>query len=163
MAELVIRPATVSDLEMVAEWLLEPRVAAWVGGPGYAALLASHQQDPRIDQWIVEQAGTAIAYIQDYAIGGFAGHPLSALPLGARGLDTFMARGAEIGQGLGPRYIAQHAGALFARGASALGVDPHPQNTAARRAYAKAGFRETGCALAPWGPVTCMDLWPATP
>lgn len=145
---------------MVMRWVSEPRTAQWFTDANYDAELADHLTDVRIDQWIVLLAGHPLAYLQDYRIDGWDGHPLGDLPKGARGIDTLIGSEAEMGKGIGPRYLAQHCQALFGRGVPALGIDPHPDNHAAIRAYEKVGFQAGDRITSQWGAVRVMTLWP---
>jgi aminoglycoside 6'-N-acetyltransferase len=145
---------------MVIRWTRAPRASRWFTDPDYAGDLADHLTDPRIAQWMVLLDGALLGYLQDYDIHGWEGHPLGFLPKGARGLDTLIGAEDQMGQGLGPRYLAQHCAALFAQGTPALGIDPDPDNLAAIRAYEKVGFLPGARATSRWGEVLTMSLFP---
>ncbi|MEM0950283.1 MAG: GNAT family N-acetyltransferase [Pseudomonadota bacterium] len=148
------------DLAMLGPWLAVPRVQHWFDDPDYMSDLKDHLTDPRIRQWIVEDAMTAVAYLQDYDIQGWHDHPLGFLPKGARGLDTFVFGENRMGQGLAPRYLAQHCRMLFSDGCPAVGIDPHPGNAAAIRCYEKVGFVVGAEVNSEWGPALTMVLHP---
>lgn len=145
---------------MLEPWLAVPRVKRWFDDPDSLADLADHLTDPRVAQWIVEENGTPVAYLQDYDIDGWQNHPLGFLPSGARGLDTFVFGEDRMGRGLGLRYLTRHCHHLFAQGAPALGIDPHPENLAAIRCYEKVGFVRGAKAETDWGLVLTMALYP---
>lgn len=145
---------------MLEPWLEVPRVRRWFDDPGCMQDLEDHLTDPRIRQWIVEDAGTGVAYLQDYDIQGWRNHPLGFLPEGARGLDTFVFGEDRMGRGLAVRYLRQHSRSLFADGVPALGIDPHPTNTAAIRCYEKVGFVADSEMNTLWGRVLTMFLYP---
>ncbi|MEL7151448.1 MAG: GNAT family N-acetyltransferase [Pseudomonadota bacterium] len=159
-AEFIIRPMVASDLAALEPWLEVPRVRRWFDDPDYMTDLKDDMSDDRIRQWIVEDDGTAVAYLQDYDIHGWQDHPLGFLPQGARGMDTFVFGEERMGQGLAARYLRQHCLALFSEGCPALGIDPHPSNAAAIRCYEKVGFVAGTEADTDWGRVLKMSLHP---
>lgn len=159
-AEFVIRPMVADDLAVFKPWLKARRVKRWFDDPDYIADLEGHLSDARIHQWIVEEDGTAVAYLQDYDIHGWQDHPLGLLPRGARGMDTFVFGEERMGQGLAMRYLCQHCQTLFSEGCPALGIDPHPTNAAAIRCYEKVGFVAGAEADTEWGRVLKMSLRP---
>jgi len=133
----------VADVPLVAEWRRRPHVLQWWNTPP-DDLAADTVDDATIDVWIAELDGRPMAYIQDYRVHDWPGHHFSFLPIDARGMDILIGEPDLIGQGHGTAIVERHVGALFARGIPAMGIDPHPDNAAARRAYAKAGFVEVG-------------------
>jgi aminoglycoside 6'-N-acetyltransferase len=153
-------PMRGADIQMVANWAKTPRVAKWFDDPDYANELTEHLTDDRVAQWLVWDTNTPVAYLQDYRVHGWKDHPLGFLPKGARGIDMFVIHEAQMGRGLGPRVLTQHCAALFAQKTPALGIDPHPENTAAIRCYEKAGFVAHSETKTEWGPALLMVLWP---
>ena len=151
---------TRADLPMLAGWLEAERVRRWFDEPNYIEDLEAHLDEERVRQWIVATDGAPVAYLQDYRVHAWETHPLGFLPEGAKGLDTFIGAEALMGQGLAPRYLALHAATLFAAGVPAIGIDPHPDNRAAIRAYEKAGFRYRETVASEWGDLYLMVLWP---
>jgi len=133
----------VADVPLVAEWRRRPHVLQWWNTPP-DDLAADTVDDATIDVWIAELDGRPMAYIQDYRVHDWPGHHFSFLPIDARGMDILIGEPDLIGQGHGTAIVERHVGALFARGIPAMGIDPHPDNAAARRAYARAGFVEVG-------------------
>lgn len=101
---------------------------------------------------------TAFAFIQDYTIHAFPDHHLSFLPIGARGIDTFIGIPSMMGLGHGPAYLKLLIDILRSKGVPALGIDPHPANSQAIRAYEKLGFETKDKIQSEWGPVTRMSL-----
>lgn len=154
------RPMKDEDVATLAAWAQAPRIKDWFDDPDYASELSAHLSDDRVRQWVVWSDRSPAAYVQDYRVHGWETHPLGFLPKGSRGIDMFLAKEALMGQGLGPRILAQHCAALFEQGAPALGIDPHPDNTAALRCYEKVGFRRHSRAETPWGRAVLMTLWP---
>ena len=152
------RAMTSDDLPMLADWLQTPHVAYWYSDPDYIDELEEHRQDDRIDQKIVLFQGTPFAYLQDYDIDGWPDHHLGFLPSGSRGLDTFIGRAKMIGTGHGKAYLAQAAARLLGQNVPALGIDPHPENKRAIRAYEHVGFHGDKVLETEWGRVRIMQL-----
>lgn len=153
------RLMTHADIPMVAAWRARPAVARWWDDPaGAADDLAEDLDDPRVIHWIVSLDTTPMAFLQVYDIAGWDDHPLGFLAKGSRGLDTFIGPDAFRYRGHAARYVRAMAQRLMAEGAPSLGIDPHPDNHAARRAYAKAGFREVGQRETKWGLALLMVM-----
>lgn len=151
-----ITPARTQDLALVRGWRAQPHVRRWWGDPG-AEPEAEKLRDARIGMFIVALAGRPFAFIQDYDVHGWAPHHFDFLPPGSRGIDLFIGEPDLLGQGHGPRFLRQFVDALFARGAPAAGIDPHPENPVAIRAFEKAGFiKAGGPAETTWGPAILM-------
>ena len=134
---------TAADLARVADWRRRAHVLQW-WNPAPEDLAAHTVDDATINVWIAELGGRPIAYLQDYRVHDWPGHHFSFLPPDSRGMDIFIGEAELLGQGHGTAIVSRHVEALFAQGVPAMGIDPHPDNTAARRAYAKAGFVEVG-------------------
>jgi aminoglycoside 6'-N-acetyltransferase len=153
----VIRSAGQADLPLLAEWRSRPHVRRWWGDPAdepETEMLA----DPRIGAWIVELAAKPFAFIQDYRVDDWPPHHFDYLPPGSRGMDVYIGEADMLGLGHGSRLVRQHADRLFALGAPAVGIDPHPDNAAARRAFEKAGFTVAGGPLQTrWSLAILMD------
>ena len=155
----LIRQLTEADLNVVARWRAQPHVARWWGDPSVESE-AEKLDNPLISLSLVEHAGRPFALIQDYAVHDWSPHHFDYLPPGARGMDVFIGETDMLGAGHGPAFIRQHVDQLFAAGVPAMGIDPHPDNTAARQAYEKAGFAEAGGPLQTrWGYALLMDRW----
>ncbi|MEC7763071.1 MAG: GNAT family N-acetyltransferase [Pseudomonadota bacterium] len=136
------RPATLDDLPMLAIWLDAPHVARW--WEDWDPYDAEDLADPRFRAWIVSVGQRPFAYIQDYDVHGWEGHPFSFLPQGSRGIDLFIGPDDMAGQGHGPAFVRAFSDRLIAEGAPCVGVDPHPANARGVAAFAKAGFQPAG-------------------
>ena len=155
----LIRPMAHDDLPLVRGWRAQAHVARWWGD---ASIEPEDEKlsDPRIALWIAELDGQPFAFIQDYDVHGWSPHPFSYLPAPSRGMDVYIGEAAMIGAGHGARFIRQHVGSLFAAGVKGVGIDPHPDNAAARASFAKAGFKDVrGPVTTPWGVAMLMDRW----
>ena len=144
-----------ADIPCVNAWSGAPEVARWWEGQIDEDDLA----DPTSRQWIVSHAGRPFAFLQDYDPHAQANHPFAGLPRGSRGLDQFIGEPRMLGLGHGPAILREHVGSLFAGGAPAVGVDPHPDNVRAIRAYEKAGFTPGESCDTPWGRCLLMTQY----
>ena len=144
-------------LPLVAAWRAQPHVRQWWAEPA-DDLAADTIGDPDITVWIAELDGRPIAFIQDYRSTSTARITSTICPPGSRGIDIFIGDADLLGHGHGAHLVRQHVDGMFARRASAAGIDPHPENAAARRAYAKAGFTTVSGPLdARWGRAVLME------
>jgi aminoglycoside 6'-N-acetyltransferase len=157
-ADLSFRPLEILDLPMLSDWLRSDAVARWYQDPDYIEELEDQMTDVRIRQWIVSLGDEPIAYVQDYQIHGWKKHPLSFLPSGSRGLDTFIGKPERLGLGYGSAYLRKLAERLKNEGVPALGIDPHPDNAAAIRAYEKIGFVQNEVRQTKWGRALLMSM-----
>jgi aminoglycoside 6'-N-acetyltransferase len=151
------RPMTRADLPLMATWLAAPHLAAWWGEPaGALEEIEENIGSPTVKPFIVLIDGEAAGYLQSYDIHAEAGHPYQDQPPGTIGIDLSIGRAELIGQGHGPRLIDAFVQQLFAAGVPRVVLDPDPGNTAAIRAYAKAGFRPVGERSSIYGPAVIM-------
>lgn len=155
----LMRRATEADLPMLTRWRARPHVVEWWGSP-LVEPEGEKLAEPRIAMWIVEREGRPFAFAQDYDVHGWSPHPFSHLPAGSRGIDQYIGEPDMLGRGHGSAFVRAHVDRLFAKGAPAVGTDPHPNNARARRAYEKAGFHTIGEAVdTPWGRAILMERW----
>jgi aminoglycoside 6'-N-acetyltransferase len=155
-----IRACEPADAPIVAAWRAHPHVRRWWGDPDQEPL-AETLADPKLALWIVELAGQPFAIIQDYRVDEHSPHHFDHLPPGSRGIDLFIGEPQMLSLGHGPRLLHQHVERMFAQGVPAAGIDPHPDNLAARRAFEKAGFVATSGPLETrWGRAVLMERRP---
>lgn len=139
---------------MLEEWLSRPHVARWFGD---AEPDVDELRDPRIAMWIALFGDRPFAFVQDYEVQAFSPHHFDFLAPGSRGIDMYIGESSLIGRGHGSKLLQQHADSLLSSGVPALGIDPHPDNHAAIRAFGKAGFGTVGGPLdTQWGRVILM-------
>lgn len=152
------REISSNDLGLLSTWLKEPTVSRWYDDPDYIDDLAESLEDSRIRMQLVLYNNDPIAYVQDYDIHSWSDHHLGFLPAGSRGIDSFIGSSKWIGKGHGTNYLSLLTKLMFNADVPALGIDPHPDNVMARRAYEKIGFRENGIVKSEWGTVVTMYL-----
>jgi aminoglycoside 6'-N-acetyltransferase len=145
-------PLDEADLGLVRRWLLEPHVRRWWDDGSsppypdgdlddYRDALAGH--DPTY-RYIARIDGRPAGLIQHYRIADDAEYA-AALDLGeeAIGVDLFIGDAALLGKGHGPRMLTaflRNVAFPFHR-IDACVIGPSVNNSAAIRAYEKAGFR----------------------
>jgi aminoglycoside 6'-N-acetyltransferase len=155
----LIRRATPADLPLLRRWRAQPHVSRWWGAPTLEPE-AEKLLDPRIAMWIAQAQGAPFAFIQDYDVHAWPDHHFGYLPGLSRGMDVYVGEPALIGQGHGSAMVRQHVDALFEAGAPAVGIDPHPDNAAALKAFEKAGFATvSGPVQTAWSRAILMDRW----
>ena len=132
-----IRPATESDLDLLAGWFGDPTFVEWWGrvplARGEVAEKYLGRRSPGVESYVVEHDEKPIGYLQAWTDdGGKSG-----------GIDMALIPDKQ-GYGLGPeagRALAQH---LVERGWDPITVDPALSNLRAIRAWEKAGFASAG-------------------
>ncbi len=155
-AHYEIRPVREADLAMLGAWRSRPHVSRWWGA---AEVEPETDKLPerRVAMWIAEGGSRPFAFIQDYRISDWSPHHFDVLPAGSRGIDMYIGEPEMLGAGHGSRLLRQHAEHLLKRGAPALGIDPHPDNLPAIRAFGRAGFTVIGGPLdTRWGRAVLM-------
>ena len=153
---------TPADLALVWRWLKTPAVREWwidADGQPSDPMAEEDLHDPDVAMWIVSHQDEPFAFIQDYDPHAWAGHHLGHLPAGSRGIDQFIGEPHMIGIGHGSALVNSHVNSMMARGAPAVGTDPHPANARAIRAYEKAGFVRNAETLSEWGPCLVMTRY----
>jgi aminoglycoside 6'-N-acetyltransferase len=137
------RTVTPADLPLLREWLWCEHVRAWWGDPvSGLARIAEHMVDPAVNPFMVECDAVPIGYIQSWDPHARADHPCRDQQPGTRGIDQFIGVPELTGRGYGTAFIRLFVENLFKVGAPRVITDPHPHNSRAIRAYAKAGFKE---------------------
>lgn len=151
-----IRPVNEGDLPLLTSWRQQAHVRSWWGA-SEAEPEAETLREARVAMWIVATSGRPLAFLQDYAVAEWAPHHFDYLPPGSHGMDLYIGEVEALGRGHGARIVRQHVEHLFALGAPAVGIDPHPDNERARRAFAHAGFvTATGPIDTRWGRAILM-------
>ena len=154
---------TRADYPLMRGWLAQPHVRAWWGDPEEEiALIDADIETGPTGMRLVAWQGTPFAYVQDYPAHHWPMPHYAAFPAGTRAVDTFLGAPAFLGQGHAARYLRQRCGELVAQGATAVVIDPSPDNERAVRAYRRAGFVPRGIAPCEDGdPVLVMEFDPA--
>jgi aminoglycoside 6'-N-acetyltransferase len=129
-----LRPATRDDAAELARVLAEPKVAArWTGYD--RAAVDAWLADPGVEVFAILRAGAVVGGIQAWQVTD-PEYPHA-------GLDLFVSSWVER-LGVALAAIRLLSARLFAKGHHRLVIDPARDNIAARRTYARAGFRTVG-------------------
>ncbi|MBK4214836.1 GNAT family N-acetyltransferase [Paracoccus caeni] len=137
MPDYAFRPVTRDDLPMLAEWLRQPEVAAWWGGPDRQISLVTEDLDsPAMEQVLALRDGVPLGYAQYYPAHHWPAPQFAHLPADTIAIDVF---GGPQGWGHGGQWL-RALGDLLLLDTPILAIDPDPENTRAIRAYEKAGF-----------------------
>ena len=136
-----------SDMALFHHWLEQPHMGGWWADAATEWALLEPEIELNLahesptDMRIVELAGTAFAYVQDYDVHAYAMPQCAELPPKSRAMDSFLGDPAYLGQGHGSGFLQVRATQLLAAGAPLIAVDPDPANTRAIAAYTRAGFK----------------------
>lgn len=156
----LVRPVQEADLPLLASWRRLAHVRRWWGPPEVEPE-AEKLREAGVAMWIAEAGTQPLAFIQDYAVADWPPHHFDYLPPGSRGMDLYIGAPEALGQGHGARIVRQHVDRLFALGVPAVGIDPHPDNERARRAFTRAGFVTAGGPVETrWGRAMLMHRFP---
>ena len=150
------RPVTLDDFPMIFQWREEPTVKKWFDELDREEVRDDFH-DRRVRMQIVSHKDIPFAWIQDYDVHGWPDHHFNYLPAGARGIDLFIGLPEMQGRGHGGTFLAMVRDELFAQGVPAIGIDPHPENHAAKHLYEKLGFAGQKVVDTEWGPVILMS------
>ena len=155
--QLSFRPMVREDLPQLRSWLAEPHVAEWWTDASDTFEGVEAKYDERIATehpvapWMMEVEGTAVGFVQWYWVEDEAEwFPGIAIPPGTVALDIAIGDPAYVGQGHGRRLLLEfvhHVLRAAAPQSSEVWIDPDPQNVRAVKAYAAAGFVDTGINL----------------
>ena len=137
------------DLPPVHRWLNEPHVARWWYGEGSSYREVEEEYVPYIEgqepvePYLILHGGTPIGYVQTYPISHDAQYARLVRVDDSAGVDLFIGEERFLYRGLGSRILRRFLEeVVFAdEGVEVCVIGPEPKNTAAIRAYEKAGFR----------------------
>jgi aminoglycoside 6'-N-acetyltransferase len=140
--KVVLRPIGPEDVERLAAIQAEEGVARWWGPPDVSELRETAEGRDAVVAFAIEVDGEVAGLIQY----GEENDP----DFRSANLDIFLADGYR-GRGLGPdalRTLSRHL--VEERGHHRLTIDPAADNTAAIRAFERAGFRRVGVMRGYW-------------
>lgn len=149
---ITFQPLKQSDFVLLHRWLNEPHIKEWWDKSGYTLTQIEEKYSPRLAKdsvvscFIIEVNSQPIGYIQAYWLRDFPQYT-SQLSIdfdySTAGVDVFIGESNALYRGLGSAAIKQFIEDFIFKNwkASQCMVAPHENNTAAIKAYNKAGFK----------------------
>lgn len=165
LPEVSLRAVTHADFSMLEAWLTEPHVRRWWGEPAREIAMISELMADPAGRCLIARDGDGIdfGYCQAYAVHRGDARSRAAwacLTPGGLGLDCFIGRPDRLGRGLGAGMVlaalSHMASDPCAAGCDYAFMDPAPENSAAIRAYRRAGLSALGPLTMPEGTVFLM-------
>ena len=151
------RDVTAKDMKLIGSWLELPHVAEWWGEAAVElAEIKANLDSDSVEQLIVELDGKPIGFLQSYDPHMEDAHSYQDQPMGTLGLDMFIGDANLLKQGHGSGILTAFVELLFEEGVPRVIVDPDPKNTAAIKAYEKAGFAAFDTRTSDYGPALMM-------
>lgn len=157
---IALRALTLADLALVARWLGRPHLGANWPSPHAALVDIAGQIDSR-DAWpfVIVAGGRPIGFLQIYIATDDPFWAEHKLPRETFGVDLFIGEPDALRQGHGSACLKLAATYLLGRaGVARVHADPRPDNVAALRAFAKAGFERRDTITTPDGPAIYMAV-----
>ena len=136
VSQVRLRLATKADIASLTRIWETPEVSRW--WPDMDEVEVSRlivEGEPWLTTYVIEVGGTVGGCVQVWE------EPDPEYR--HAGLDIMVSPQFQ-GEGIGPQALRQIARKLFAAGHHRITIDPRAENTRARRAYEKVGFKEVG-------------------
>jgi aminoglycoside 6'-N-acetyltransferase len=155
------RTMTREDFRQVFEWLRNPAVAQWYGPTPCSISEIENKYEPRISGevpvacYIAEYDGRAVGFIQTYQLTHDPEYAEALdMPNGSYGVDLFIGEDEFRHCGFGPIMLQEFVKLIVfdEHGARYCVIAPEINNTAAIRAYEKAGFNHVKTVPVPGEP-----------
>lgn len=141
------RPLRSSDLPLMHRWLNAPHVARWWYGEDTSWRGIEEKYFPRLEDqdpvepYLILYEDSPIGYIQAYPTSHDEEYAKLVNVEDSVGVDLFIGEVEYLYQGLGSHILRRFLGEVVFKNAKICVIGPEPKNTAAIRAYEKAGFR----------------------
>ncbi len=156
------KPVSHDHFLLLHDWLNRKHVAEkWDGPQTLDTVKAKYEKKIGSDSvfpYVVLMDGQPIGYIQSYQADLVGGGWWESEPTGTWGVDQFIGEESLLGKGIGPQFLKQFTDKLLSRPeVTRVITDPAPSNSAAIRAYEKAGFVKLCEQMTPDGPALIME------
>lgn len=153
--DLRFRPMAVADLPLLRHWLAQPHVAEWWDDAEEVVDAVEHPDDPQlpgppVHPWIMEVDGHDVGFLQWYRVEADEYYPDLDIPLDTVGIDLSIGEAEQLGRGIGRRVLPAFIAEVVLAAVPVcreVWIDPDTTNERARRAYAAAGFVDSGIDL----------------
>jgi ribosomal protein S18 acetylase RimI-like enzyme len=148
--QVAFREMVRDDLVTLFNWLARPHVKRWYSTPPASFAEVAAKYGPRVEEgspvraFIIQADEADAGYIQAYSIDEFPDYErATGCEKGVLGVDLFIADDWRTRHGLGPLVLRRFVEDILFGGYGAIAVvaGPLEGNTAAIRAFEKAGFR----------------------
>lgn len=146
--DLVLRPATPADLDLLRHWDRQPHVIAGKGEEDWQWETELARSPAWREQLIAESGGDPVGFLQIIDPALEQGHYWGDIANGLRAIDIWIGEPGLTGRGIGSRMLVAAIGRCFADvSVTGILVDPLPGNIRAHRFYERHGFRFAGPAI----------------
>ena len=139
---MILRPATIADLELLRAWDKQPHVIASDPNDDWGWETELRRSPEWREQLIAELDGRAIGFLQIIDPKSEETHYWGEVPGDLRAIDIWIGCEADLGKGYGTKMMQLALARCFSEpSVSAVLVDPLASNTRAHQFYERLGFR----------------------
>ncbi|APB35169.1 GCN5-like N-acetyltransferase [Gloeomargarita lithophora Alchichica-D10] len=141
--EIVLRPASINDLEILRRWDELPHVIESDPNDDWEWEIELNRDPPWREQFMAEIDGKPFGFLQIIDPTAEESHYWGGVSANLRAIDIWIGEEKYLGQGLGTammRWALAHCFAVPA--VEAVLIDPLERNVRARRFYERLGFVE---------------------
>ncbi len=139
---IVLRPATLADLELLRHWDEQPHVIASDPNDDWAWEVELARHPHWRAQLIAEISDRPIGFIQIIDPAQEESHYWGEVPANLRAIDIWLGEAQDLGRGYGTKMMQLALVRCFADSAvTAVLVDPLASNTRSHRFYERLGFQ----------------------
>lgn len=139
---VILRPATLADLELLRHWDEQPHIIASDPNDDWGWEVELGRTPDWRSQLIAETEGRPIGYVEIIDPAREEEHYWGDVPANLRAIDIWIGEAADLGKGYGTQMMQLALARCFANPAvTAVLVDPLASNTRAHRFYERLGFR----------------------
>lgn len=140
--QIVLRPATLSDLEMLRHWDEQEHVLESDPNDDWDWENELSRQPSWREQLIAEYNGRPLGFVQIIDPAEEESHYWGDVPAGLRAIDIWLGDSKDLGKGYGTKIMRLAIDRCFDDPrVSAILLDPLESNTRAHRFYERLGFR----------------------
>ena len=139
---VILRPATLADLELLRHWDKQPHIIASDPNDDWGWEVELDRTPDWRSQLIAEIKGRPIGYVEIIDPAREEDHYWGVVPANLRAIDIWIGEAADLNKGYGTQMMQLSLSRCFADPqVTAVLVDPLASNTRAHRFYERLGFR----------------------